>query len=45
MPLTADPLSAANDAVAGILETTPAPKRRGTLLIVDDEDGPRQSLG
>jgi response regulator RpfG family c-di-GMP phosphodiesterase len=23
---------------------TPAPKRRGTLLIVDDEDGPRQSL-
>ena len=22
----------------------PAPKRRGTLLIVDDEDGPRQSL-
>jgi two-component system, sensor histidine kinase and response regulator len=25
-------------------EMTPAPKRRGTLLIVDDEDGPRQSL-
>src|ERR1043166_1353570 len=23
---------------------TPAPRRRGTLLIVDDEDGPRQSL-
>ncbi len=23
---------------------TPLPKRRGTLLIVDDEDGPRQSL-
>jgi len=44
MPLTADPLSAANDAVAEILEATPAPKRRGTLLIVDDEDGPRQSL-
>jgi len=22
----------------------PAPKRRGTLLVVDDEDGPRQSL-
>src|SRR5580698_9797261 len=44
MPLTADPLTAANDAVAEILETTPAPKRRGTLLIVDDEDGPRQSL-
>jgi two-component system, sensor histidine kinase and response regulator len=26
------------------LETPAAPKRRGTLLIVDDEDGPRQSL-
>jgi signal transduction histidine kinase len=25
-------------------EMTTAPKRRGTLLIVDDEDGPRQSL-
>lgn len=24
--------------------TTSAPKRRGTLLVVDDEDGPRQSL-
>jgi signal transduction histidine kinase len=44
MPLTADPLAAANDAVNEILEATPAPKRRGTLLIVDDEDGPRQSL-
>src|SRR5271154_2257708 len=44
MPLTVDPLTAANDAVAEILETTPAPKRRGTLLMVDDEDGPRQSL-
>src|SRR5277367_202085 len=44
MTATIDPLIAANDAVAEILETTPAPKRRGTLLIVDDEDGPRQSL-
>src|SRR6202167_5309930 len=44
MAATIDPLTAANDAVAEILETTPAPKRRGTLLIVDDEDGPRQSL-
>src|SRR3984957_7333708 len=44
MALTADPLAAATDAVAEILEATPAPKRRGTLLIVDDEDGPRQSL-
>jgi two-component system sensor histidine kinase/response regulator len=25
-------------------EGTPAPRRKGTLLIVDDEDGPRQSL-
>jgi signal transduction histidine kinase len=32
-----------SEAVAGIIEVTPA-KRRGTLLIVDDEDGPRQSL-
>jgi two-component system, sensor histidine kinase and response regulator len=44
MPLTADPLIAANDAIAEIVEATPLPKRRGTLLIVDDEDGPRQSL-
>ena len=44
MPLTVDPLIAANGAVAEIIEATPAPKRRGTLLIVDDEDGPRQSL-
>jgi signal transduction histidine kinase len=44
MPLTADPLTAATDVVADIIEATPAPKRRGILLIVDDEDGPRQSL-
>jgi two-component system, sensor histidine kinase and response regulator len=31
-------------AVNDLVEATPAPKRRGTLLIVDDEDGPRQSL-
>ena len=41
MPLTADPLT---DAIDDMMGTTPAPKRRGTLLIVDDEDGPRQSL-
>jgi two-component system, sensor histidine kinase and response regulator len=42
MPLTADPLKNAPDDLAG---TPPAPpKRRGTLLVVDDEDGPRQSL-
>ena len=44
MSLTADPLTAANDAASEIPEATTAPKRRGTLLIVDDEDGPRQSL-
>jgi two-component system, sensor histidine kinase and response regulator len=37
MALTAEPME--NDAEPAIL-----PKRRGTLLIVDDEDGPRQSL-
>lgn len=31
-------------SVDGPGETTISPKRRGTLLIVDDEDGPRQSL-
>jgi signal transduction histidine kinase len=35
MPLTAVLLDDVNE---------PAPKRRGKLLIVDDEDGPRQSL-
>ena len=44
MPLTADPLTTAADVVADIIEATPAPKRRGTLLVVDDEDGPRMSL-
>jgi two-component system sensor histidine kinase/response regulator len=43
MAATLDPLSDANDAITEILEATPV-KRRGTLLIVDDEDGPRQSL-
>ncbi len=43
MSAIADPLEAASEAVAEIIEATP-PKRRGTLLIVDDEDGPRQSL-
>ena len=35
------------DAVNGVAELNgnePLPKRRGTLLVVDDEDGPRQSL-
>jgi two-component system sensor histidine kinase/response regulator len=44
MALTVDPLADAGDVLADIMEATPAPKRRGKLLIVDDEDGPRQSL-
>jgi signal transduction histidine kinase len=43
MAAIVDPLTEANDALTEIIEATPA-KRRGTLLIVDDEDGPRQSL-
>jgi signal transduction histidine kinase len=44
MALTANPMTAANSAVAGVVEIAAMPKRRGTLLIVDDEEGPRQSL-
>ncbi len=44
MALTADPLTEATGIAADLVETTATPKRRGTLLIVDDEDGPRQSL-
>src|SRR5271170_5575042 len=43
MAAIVDPLEAASEAVAELIEATPA-KRRGTLLIVDDEDGPRQSM-
>jgi len=44
MSLTSDPLTAASEAVADLLDATPSPRRRGTLLIVDDKEGPRQSL-
>src|SRR6185369_1116097 len=44
MAASPNPLVAATDAVADIIEAMPAPRRRGTLLIVDDEEGPRQSL-
>ena len=44
MTLTANPLAEAATAATDLVETAPPPKRRGTLLIVDDEDGPRQSL-
>ncbi len=42
MTLTAEPLIAKGNPVDG--DSTTFRKRRGTLLIVDDEDGPRQSL-
>lgn len=42
MALTVDPLSETQDISE--MSVPAAPKRRGTLLIVDDEDGPRQSL-
>ncbi len=32
------------DSVSTLAEPAPLPRRKGTLLIVDDEDGPRQSL-
>src|SRR5208282_38145 len=44
MALTAETLAESAAAVTGLVEATSVPKRRGTLLIVDDEDGPRQSL-
>ncbi|MDR3458898.1 MAG: hybrid sensor histidine kinase/response regulator [Verrucomicrobiae bacterium] len=44
MSVTADPLAKANAALSELIAATPSPKRRGTLLIVDDEEGPRMSL-
>jgi two-component system, sensor histidine kinase and response regulator len=44
MPLPIESLPDADGAVAETIEPVPTPKRRGTLLIVDDEDGPRQAL-
>ena len=42
MALTTEPLIARSNAAEG--DSMTFRKRRGTLLIVDDEDGPRQSL-
>jgi signal transduction histidine kinase len=42
MALTTEPLIAKSNTAEG--DSTTFRKRRGTLLIVDDEDGPRQSL-
>ena len=44
MTLTADPPTETNSPAADLVEPTATPKRRGTLLIVDDEEGPRLSL-
>jgi signal transduction histidine kinase len=42
MSAQVEPFAQTDVGESGTVET--APKRRGTLLIVDDEDGPRQSL-
>jgi signal transduction histidine kinase len=44
MSALADPIAQVNAAISELIAATPAPKRRGTLLIVDDEEGPRMSL-
>ena len=47
MALTTEPLVAANGVAVdddSATDSAPSRKRRGTLLVVDDEDGPRQSL-
>lgn len=44
MLLTADSRTGPSDPLEKAPEPAAPPKRRGTLLIVDDEDGPRQSL-
>jgi signal transduction histidine kinase len=38
------PADATSDMAVAEVEQAPAPRRRGTLLIVDDEEGPRLSL-
>src|ERR1039457_3441833 len=44
MSPTVDSLAQANTAISELIAPPPAPKRRGTLLIVDDAEGPRMSL-
>jgi signal transduction histidine kinase len=44
MSATADSLVEASAALSELIAATPVPKRRGTLLVVDDEEGPRMSL-
>jgi two-component system sensor histidine kinase/response regulator len=43
MPSIAETVDEVNSTMTELVETT-SPKRRGILLVVDDEDGPRQSL-
>src|SRR3974377_826185 len=43
MTLTEDPAVERDIAVAAVPEPI-SPRRRGALLVVDDEDGPRQSM-
>lgn len=44
MPATLEPPAELNEAITDRSEGGSISKRRGCLLIVDDEDGPRQSL-
>src|SRR5271168_287025 len=44
MSATGNSIAEVNAAISEIIAVTPAPKRRGTLLVVDDEEGPRMSL-
>src|SRR5882672_7212199 len=44
MSATAESIAKVDAAISELIAVTPAPKRRGTLLIVDDEEGPRMSL-
>src|SRR5271167_3761918 len=44
MPATDGSIAETNAVIPEIIAATPAPKRRGKLLIVDDEEGPRMSL-
>ena len=44
MPASGIYTAGTDTVISEVDVTTPAPKRRGTLLIVDDEEGPRMSL-
>ena len=44
MSVGADTIVQPDSGISELIAVTPAPKRRGTLLVVDDEEGPRMSL-